>query len=222
MATDKGYPILLRLDGRCCVVVGGGKIATRKVTDLLAAGALVTVISPVLTEALTALAAEGRLQVYLTEYIPGALVELRPLLVFAATDSRAVNHRVVDEARALGALVDTVDHADTGDFSSMATIRREALTLAIATGGAAPALTVRLRQHLEALIGPEYGMLVRWMADLRPFVYKQIASEADRAAFWRTVVDSTVLDLLRTGDEKQARQVIDALLAEVTDDGSRS
>lgn len=208
---ENGYPILLRLEGRRCLVVGGGTVAARKVVDLLEAGARVTVISPMLTETLALMI--GRFDLCCEEYSADALADLHPLLVFAATDSPAVNWQVAADARALGALVDVVDSADAGDFSSMAALRREAVTIAIGTGGASPALAAHLRKRLEETIGAEYGTLARWLADLRPLVREQLASDTDRAAFWRAVLDSPVLDLLRDGKDDQARQLLDSLLA---------
>ncbi len=85
--TVNGYPILLRLVGQRCAIVGGGRVGERKVMDLLAESALVTVISPAITAALTELAAGNAIQVIRDSYLPGMLGALRPRLVFAATDS---------------------------------------------------------------------------------------------------------------------------------------
>ena len=55
------YPINLNLNGRKVVVIGGGRIAERKITGLIEAMAVVTVISPKLTPELMKYAEEGKI-----------------------------------------------------------------------------------------------------------------------------------------------------------------
>src|SRR5262245_32663810 len=119
-----GYPVLLHLQGRACVVVGGGVVAERKVLNLLAAGALVTVISPALTPPLVRMTNDDVIAVYSEAYRKETLAALRPFLVFAATDSRDMNHQIAHDARTFGFLIDVVDAAEEGDFSSMTAIQR--------------------------------------------------------------------------------------------------
>ncbi len=210
------YPIMLDLQGRLVVVVGGGRVAARKVADLLEAGTQIILISPTLHPDLAALG--NRIEHYQTVYVPGMMTEmidwdLNPLLVFATTDSPEVNQQVADEAHDLGILVNRADHGSGHDFSSMATIRRGDITIATATGTASPALAAHLRRKIEAEIGVEYATLARWLAELRPFVKTNVPS-ADRPTLWRTIINSAVLDYLRAGDEAGARAIIDTLVAE--------
>lgn len=206
------YPILLDLRDRPVVVIGGGRIAARKIAGLLEAGARVTVISPALHPQIAALG--DQITVRLTAYQPGMLAELRPLLVFAATDSRAVNQQVAGEARALGILANVADEGADGDFTNMATFRRGAITIGIATGGASPALSAHLRARIEAVIGDEYAILARWLGDWRTQVRQNVPAEK-RRDLWRAILDSPALDQLRAGDEVGARAIIEALIAGV-------
>ncbi len=214
------YPILLNLRGRLVVVVGGGRVAARKVTDLLAAGARIILISPALHPDLEALA--DRLEVRRVTYEPGMLTDLlqwdyEPLLVFAATDSREVNAQVMDEANELHLLVDVADAPAAGSFQSMAAIRRGKITIAIATGGASPALAAHPRAKLETDIGEEYVTLARWLGELRPKI-RQRGTPDSRRALWRAILASPALEHLRSGDEAGARAIIDALVAEANDE----
>lgn len=211
------YPVLLSLHEKRCVIVGGGRVAARKAAGLLDAGARVTVISPLLDSALAELHAQGSIEAAQRPYASGMLAQYRPLLVFAATDSAAVNRAVLDEARALGVLANAADEADAGDFHTMAVIRRGQVTVGIGTGGASPALTAHLRQTLEAAIGSEYDTLAAWLLELRPAVRAHISTQDARAAFWQRVIESPVLDHLRAGDEGAARQVFDQLAREALD-----
>ena len=211
------YPILLNLRGRRVVVIGGGRVAARKAADLLDAGALITLISPALHPDLAALA--ERLDVRLTAYQPGMLADLRPLLVFAATDSALGNQQVAAEARDLGLLVSLADDGSAGDFASMAAIRRGEITIGLATGGASPALAAYLREKLEAVVGEEYATLARWLGELRPLVRAQVSPEARRRDLWRAILASPALDHLRAGDEAGARAIIDQLVTQAVEEG---
>jgi precorrin-2 dehydrogenase / sirohydrochlorin ferrochelatase len=207
-----GYPVLLHLQGRQVVVVGGGQVASRKIGDLLASGANILVISPALTEPLKVLVERGALDWREERYVLGTLQTLRPFLVFAVSDSPEVNARVVSEAQTLGILVGAAD--GEGDFTSMAAVRRGAITLAAATDGASPALAAHLRERLETAIGEEYGTLAEWLAELRPLVQQHIPTQAARRTLWQAIVASPVLEHLRKGDAPAARETLNQLLNE--------
>jgi len=205
---------MLNLEGRGCVVVGGGEVAARKVIGLLAAGAWVRVISPLLHPELEQLAAENAITVRRTAYAPGSLFDLHLVLVFAATDSPALNQRIAEEARALGALVEIVDSGTDSDFQNMATIRRGPITVGISTSGASPALTVHLRARLEKAVGEEYAVLAKWLEEARPLVRNRIPKPDQRASLWHRILDSTILDDLRWGDAVTARRTFEAFIRE--------
>ncbi len=202
----KTYSIcLIGLDRRRTVVVGGGSIATRKVTGLLEAGARVTVISPTLTSELKTLAEAGRITVIERPYRQGDLADA--FLVIAATDDLAVNEAVWQEAEQRGCLVNVVDDPPHCNFILPAIVRRGEVTIAISTGGASPALARRLREWLEMLIGPEYGDLATLLAELRPELRSRYPDEKGRMEAAFRLVDSDLLNIMREKglDEARAR-----------------
>ena len=138
------YPLFLDLTNQPVVVVGAGKVATRKVRTLLTAGATVTVIAPVVTAALRRLKAVRWLR---RPYQAGDLRGAR--LVVAATDDLAVNRKVCAEAQRRRQLVNCAAPPDAGNFIVPAIVRHGAFTIAISTGGASPAAAKALRQKLE-------------------------------------------------------------------------
>ncbi|PJF39926.1 MAG: bifunctional precorrin-2 dehydrogenase/sirohydrochlorin ferrochelatase [Chloroflexi bacterium] len=208
------YPVMLNIRGRRCVVVGGGRVAFRKVIGLLNAGAEVIVISPQLNALLTKLVDQSQIKWQSQRYVNGLLKPHQPFVVIAATDSPDVNRVVADDAEALGALVNIVDESAESDFNNMAVIDRSPLTIAISTGGASPALTTHLKQKLDTSIGDEYIVLAKWMQELRSDVQRQIPSENARHAFWYAVIDSEILSLLRSGHEQAAHDLLRRLLSE--------
>lgn len=204
---------MLRIDNKACVIVGGGRVAARKATNLLAANARLTIISPDFCEAIHRLIPSeeqpaGTLSLLHTRYKPGMLAVFQPFLVFATTDDPAINRQVLDEAHTLGALVGVADDPERSDFHSMTTVQRGLLTLAVSTEGASPALVQHARQRLETAFGVEYATLSTWLQTLRPIIRQRVDTQAERAALWDRLLKSDVLPYLREGNEDKARAVV--------------
>jgi uroporphyrin-III C-methyltransferase/precorrin-2 dehydrogenase/sirohydrochlorin ferrochelatase/precorrin-2 dehydrogenase/sirohydrochlorin ferrochelatase len=198
------------LSQRPAIVVGGGKIAAGKVVGLLAAGAAVTVIAPELTPALEQLAADESITHHRRPYAPGDLAGAQ--LAICATNDRAVNAAVWAEANARGVWVNVVDDPPHCSFIAPSIARRGDLTVAVSTGGKAPALAVRLRQQIEALLGDEHARFLELAGQLRQPLAERYPSFEERKRRWYDLVDSDVLDLLRAGDEAGAYDRIAALM----------
>ncbi len=214
------YPVSLNLEGRPCVVVGGGEVAEQKVLGLLKAGARVTVISPRATRRLTELAAEGALHVRPRPYQPGDL-EGAFLAVVAAED-RAVNHAVWEEAEQRGVLLNAVDDMPHCHFIAPAIYQQGDLAVAVSTAGKSPALAVRVRDRIGALIGREYGAFLDLLGGLRPDVAARVPDGAARAALWHRIVDSDVIEFIHQGDIAGARNRIAQLLDTAERDSTAS
>lgn len=146
-APPAGYPIVLTsLAGALAVVVGGGPVGERKARGLLAAGARVRLVSPAATPQLRAWADAGRIAWLGRPYAPGDLAGAA--LAFAATDARAVNAQVARDAAAAGLLCNVADAPAEGSFHLPAVHRAGDLTVAVSSGGAAPARAVALRDAI--------------------------------------------------------------------------
>ncbi|RJQ51990.1 MAG: bifunctional precorrin-2 dehydrogenase/sirohydrochlorin ferrochelatase [Actinobacteria bacterium] len=193
------YPIFLDLKRCRCVVIGGGVVAERKVTALLERGAKLTVISPQLTDGLAELAAGGAIEHLKRGYQSGDLEGAR--LVFGATDERPTNVAVYEEAQTRGIPVNVVDDPELCSFIVPSIVARGDLQIAISTGGAAPALSKRLRLRLEREYGPEYETLVDLLAAFRHVVLEAVPSPSRRRAIFESVADSDLVDRIRAGEE---------------------
>jgi siroheme synthase-like protein len=136
-------------------------------------------------------------------------------LVIAATDDPVVNEAVFREAQAVGCLVNVVDDPARCSFFVPAVVRRGLLTIAVSTGGKSPALSRRIRQQLESLFDPAYGLLLDLLSRLRPTVQAAIPDPERRVAFWGRLLDSDALDRLRAGDEAGAIAQAEALLRKI-------
>jgi siroheme synthase-like protein len=196
------YPLILtNLAHVRCVVVGGGAVAERKTRDLLEGGARPIVISPDLTESLAGWRAEGRIAHIERVYRAGDLAG--GFLAIAATDDRATNAAVAEEARGLGILVNVADDPADGNFHTAAVVRRGDLLVAVSTGGASPALTARIRRELAARYGDEYARLLALLRRLRAGPARALHAEK-RTALWRRLVSDSMLGWLRDGEDARA------------------
>ena len=211
------YPIFLNLQDRLCIVIGGGKVAEGKVDGLLAAGALVRVVSTALTPALEQMAGQERISHVARAYAPGDLAG--SFLAISATDDPAVNEQVWQEANARNLLVNVVDDTPHCNFIAPAILRQGDLAIAISTSGKAPALAVRLREQIRPLVGPEHARFLELAGSLRGRLAAQRPSFAERRALWYQLVDSDVLDLLRRGEESAARQRMTEIMGVAPDEG---
>lgn len=203
----QGYPILLHLQDKQVAVIGGGAVATRKIKHLLAARARVLVISPAATDEIQAWSGQGQVEFLPATYRRDMLKEHMPLLVIAATDDAIVNQIVAQDAQRIRALCNVVnDSAADSDFSNMAVLDRAPLTIALSSNGASPALTRRLKQQLERVIGAEYGILSEWLGELRQPLPDQLQPPAARRALYQRILDSDILALLRADQPESARR----------------
>ncbi|HEY7184678.1 MAG TPA: bifunctional precorrin-2 dehydrogenase/sirohydrochlorin ferrochelatase [Blastocatellia bacterium] len=209
------YPIYLDLKGRDALVVGGGAVAEGKALQLVEAGARVTVVSPELTEALSAAAGRGEIT-----HIAGSFVEENlngVFLVISATGDRRVNEKVANAARERGLLCNVVDQPDLCDFITPALITRGELQISVSTGGGSPTLTQRVKREVAALIGEEYGALLELAAEMRAEAKSRVADFERRKDALRAFVESGALDLIRAGRRDEARALARRFLQDVVD-----
>jgi uroporphyrin-III C-methyltransferase/precorrin-2 dehydrogenase/sirohydrochlorin ferrochelatase len=173
---------MLSLRDRTCLVVGGGGVALRKVEGLLAEGARVTVVAPDAIEPLRKLAASGAILLRERSYEPGDANGHS--LVFAATDDRAVNRRVFEDADRAGIWVNVADDPELCSFHLPSRMRRGALQIAVASAGEAPFVVRRMRQVLERRFGQEWAAWVDAAARFRQSVRNRgLSGPAQETAF---------------------------------------
>lgn len=191
----KQYPVNLNLEGKKCVVVGGGRVAERKVLELLECGAEVTLISPQLVPKLRELSNKRVIQYIKRAYKPGDLKGA--YLAIASTNSQGVNRHVGEEARMLGILANIVSSVGLSDFTVPGVLRRGEFMLTVSTSGRSPALSRRLRTELENTFGEEYEVFTAILGDLR----KQLRnlSAVERKRLYLEVAMSNIPKLLRVG-----------------------
>lgn len=202
------YPIFVELQGRRCLVIGGGREAQRKVEGLLAAGGNVTVIAPKLTRDLQRCLAEGKIELVQREYHEGDVEGYEVVMV--ATDDGAVNAQVAAEGKRRRVWVNAADDPKNCDFILPAVVRRGRITIASSTGGASPALARRLREELEAYMTDDMPALADLLAEVR----EELRSRgiAPSAEVWQEAIDEELRVLLAQRKHRQAKaRLLEAL-----------
>src|SRR5213082_2048992 len=202
------YIACLRLDGRRCLVVGGGEVGLEKVEGLLACGADVTLVAPDAGPELEELAREGSIRWEQRAFEPADLEG--SFLAIASTDDTDVNIRVYEEAEARATLVNVVDVPPLCNFILPAIVRSGPLAIAISTAGASPALAKRMKREIAERYGEPYARLAELLNDARGWAKGTLPTYQDRKVFFESIVngDPDPVELLRRGDEQAVRDLI--------------
>jgi siroheme synthase-like protein len=197
-------------------VVGGVRVAARKIGGLLACGAAVTVVAPEVHVAIAELAASGAiaaidespLEVQIRPYAAGEAADYR--LVIAATGDAAVDDAVHRDARSAGVWVNVADDPSRCTFVLPAVARDGSVSVAVSTGGSSPALAGWLRDRVVEALGPGLGDLAALLGEGRRRVHDQ--GRSTETIDWRRLLDGPLPDLVRRGRMDEARAALDSFL----------
>jgi uroporphyrin-III C-methyltransferase / precorrin-2 dehydrogenase / sirohydrochlorin ferrochelatase len=210
-------PVNLDIRDRDCVVVGGGEVAARKAGLLVRAGGRVTIIAPALGAAFEALCAGGEVAHRAKRFETADLDAC--VLAIAATDDAAVNAAVADAAKARGIPVNVADRPELCTFILPSIVDRSPVLISVSSGGASPVLARLLRARIETQVPHAYGRLAELVRRFRPVVKQRISSVTLRRRFWELVLDGPVAEMVFTGREQAAVEMLEAEL-DLLDDGA--
>lgn len=197
------YSVNLSLTNKKCLVVGGGKVAARKVQSLLACSANVYVVSPELTPLLIGLANDNRIFYLPREYNYTDLLDC--FLVISATDDVKTNQKVASDCMSKNILVNVVDCPDLCNFFVPAVVQKGDLSISISTGGKSPMLARKIRAELAELYGDEYAELLSIMGELRKEITAKVSDAGIRREIYKKIVYSDILNLLAEGEHEMVK-----------------
>ena len=200
------YPMFVDIEGRRCLVVGGGPVATEKTEKLLDHGAAVRLVSPEITPELAELVARGAVdEFHRRPYRPSDLEGC--FLVIAATNLDAINRMVWQDAEALNMLCNVVDVPPLCNFIVPSIVRRGELAIAVSTGGASPVVAKHIRLQLEETYGPEWEALVALLRDVRDELKLRYLDMPSRRDAVERLMETDVVQRLADGDDESARRM---------------
>jgi len=161
------YPILLNIEERIVVIIGGGAIAYRKINDLLQTGAIIRIISPEIHKGIEELYKINfnRIEIVKRSYRHGDLEGA--ILVYSATNCRDINSKVFKEAESRKIFLNSVDDPSNCSFYVPSTMRRGDLILSISTSGASPAMAAKLRRLIEKDISDDIEDILESLKRIR-------------------------------------------------------
>ena len=188
---SKNYPIMLQLNEKKVVVIGGGRVAERKVLSLLGTGAQVFVVSPEATKEIQTLFTDGKIvwmkKFFSEEDIQGAT------LIFAATDDKDLNQSVKSLA-GKHQLVTIADNPDHSDFHLPAHVQRGRLSIAVSTAGASPILAKKLRAELEQQFDERYEEYLDFLFATRQWILKEVENPSFKRKLLTVIVSEDFLN----------------------------
>ncbi|MDD4766617.1 MAG: bifunctional precorrin-2 dehydrogenase/sirohydrochlorin ferrochelatase [Desulfotomaculaceae bacterium] len=200
------YMISLDLKNKKCLVVGGGKVAERKVRSLLECGALVYLVSPEIIPALSAMTAEGLIIYRRGSYKSSDLEDT--FLVFGAAGREEVNRQIADDCAGRNLIVNIVDDPAKCNFYVPATVRRGSLAIAVSTGGKSPLLARKIREELELVYGPQYEDFLDMLGVLRKEVIKNVSDPEKKSKILESLISDEILNMLKKGLLEPAKEML--------------
>ena len=193
------FPLFLKLAGRRGVVVGSGPVGRRKAHALLQAGAMVRVVSPLKPW----IDAAGPVEWVRADYQPSHLEGAD--LVFAAATPE-VNARVVADARAARAWVNSATDPETGDFVLPAVAARGLIRVAVSTSGASPILARRIAGMIGETVDESWEAWVGLLAELRPEIRSGVPDAERRNDLFAELCDPRWLVMIESEGIETARE----------------
>ena len=148
------FPFFMDIKDKLCVVIGGGKVALRKISTLLQYGVSIKVISKEVEEGILNYEKEALLKIEARDYLERDLEGA--FMVIAATDNRGVNESISREAQKRGILSNISDSKEESSFIFPSTIKRGDIVIGITSSSCYPALSRHLRKQIEEAVPPSY------------------------------------------------------------------
>lgn len=205
----KIYPINLNVENKKCVVIGGGKVAYRKICGLLDADAQVEVIAPKVCDKISELVDAGKITLIREKYSAEKISD--GLILIAATDDAEVNRLAAEDARKKNFLVNVVTNFES-DFTVPSKIVRGDFLLTISTGGNSPAFSKFVREMLESEFDSNFDEGLKIISELRREVKKILPNDKSRTKFWREVLTPELWQLLKSGEVDKLKKSLSSKL----------
>ncbi len=203
------YPVNLDITGKKCLVVGAGRVGTRKIAGLLDCDAKVSVVSMTASTRVRSWASDGLLLYHERAYEEDDLKSV--FLVIGATNNNALNRQIYEDACKRQLLCNIADQPALCNFILPAVVRRGDLVIAASTSGKSPALAKRLRRELEAAYGSEYAVFLKLMGAARKKLLAVDHAPEEHKPLFNALIDGGFLEMIRDGRYRE----MDALLVNV-------
>ena len=200
----KFYPINLNIENKKCTVVGGGKVALRKILSLLDCGAKIEVIAPEVCEEIFQLSKQKKITLIQEKYSAEKIST--GMILIAATNDFELNKKILRDGRNKNFLVNVVE--GESDFNVPSKVERGDFLLTISTGGNSPAFSKFVRENLDQEFSADFGEGLKIISQRRQEVKKLLQNHEDRKNFWRRILTPELWQLLKKGELEKVEEII--------------
>ena len=184
------FPIYIDLKDKKCVVVGGGRIALRKIELLHQFGAKITVIAPFICDDIYNNYLDDN-SIHITlinrDFLDSDICDAE--IVVAATDDEKLNSHISDLCKKRNLPVNVVDVKEECTFIFPAMIKKGELVISISTGGSSPAMASKIRENIESVIPDYYSGLIEFLGDYRDYIKSEIHSQEQRKKVYNEFIE---------------------------------
>jgi precorrin-2 dehydrogenase/sirohydrochlorin ferrochelatase len=188
------YSMIVHMKAKPVVVVGGGKVATRKVETLLNAEANVTIVSPEITDELKEWVDLQKVSWKQKRFEADDVQEA--FIIIATTDHTEINLNVHQAAHP-HQLINIVDRPELSNFIVPSTLQRGKLLISVSTSGASPGLSQKIKQELATMYDETYEEYLDFLNSCRQKVLEEVGQPEIRKYIFRALLDSRFLEMTR-------------------------
>lgn len=209
--TVNDLPVILKLSGRRCLIVGGGKVALRRAEGLVSVGAEVTVIAPTCAPEFASLANVTCIErAFVDADLEGVF------LVVIATDNRQLNDHINELANTHHVLVNRADDPDAGDISIPAHAHCGPITVAVHTNRISASAAATIRDQLLEHVDPAWPALLSAMAPYRQRLQETVSDTVLRQKVLKRMADEQAITLIKEQGVMHYLNFCESLMAELT------
>ena len=180
------FPMFIELKGRCVLIVGGGRVALRKLQKLMPYGGKLTVIAPRILPEIEAFShIKLRRRVF-----RAADLRPRPAMVIAATNDAEINREIAALCQKRHIPVNVADEPSLCSFFFPALVQQGGFSAGISTGGASPTAAAYFKEELRELLPESLDEMLAWLESMRPTLKSRISEQGERAAAFRALFEA--------------------------------
>ena len=206
-------PLFIETTGKKCLIVGGGKVASRKLIPILKAKMKVTLISPEVIEEIELNFHKNKnLKIIKRKFKPEDIED--QFLIIAATNEKTTNQKIAKLSKDNNILVNMAEDSLSGNTLIPSVVDRDPIKIAVSSGAASPILTRLVKTKLETVIPYSFSKLADIMMEYRDVVKKNFINISDRRKFWEVFLDGPVSEMVLSGHIDKAKNALDESLKE--------
>ena len=206
-------PLFIETTGKKCLIVGGGKVASRKLIPILKAKMKVTLISPEVIEEIELNFHKNKnLKIIKRKFKPEDIED--QFLIIAATNEKTTNQKIAKLSKDNNILVNMAEDSLSGNTLIPSVVDRDPIKIAVSSGAASPILTRLVKTRLETVIPYSFSKLADIMMEYRNAVKKNFLKISDRRKFWEVFLDGPISEMVLSGHIDKAKKALDESLKE--------